>query len=519
MLMFLAGLGIWASQEPMDYLATNLNPTDANAIVEQLKTKKIKYETPDPQTILVPKNLVSSLKIEIGGTGLLSGNTVDWGKLDTPGLTTTEFTQNSMHWRLKEETLAKDLREGQRALITNATVRITPANNDVFVRDKEPAKTSIQLELRSRREPPEETILALQNFIASSISGLSPEGVTIIDQWGRFLTKRKTPSNITEAQKQLQLEEEEKIVSRIKGLLEPAVGNGKVSASATVELDFDQVVIKDDTIDPRSQVERSMWQTDEKVQKRQGPLGVPGTPTNIAPADPGLGDPDIIEYREFSDSVTNYELSKKNTVTEKSPGSVKRITVSVLLDDKTKYEKDDRGRSVLQPVPWTEDEMERYRGLVAGAAGIDLARGDVVTVSNFSSVPDDPRIAEEAQRQYWIDMAKFAAPFALLFLSALVWVAYKLATRKKDLPTEEATLIHVEEIEEEVAEKVPVQTKSLEELKAEIEEEFKAQDDSQLPEVQRREVIKQRIAEIIVSDPENAASLVRTWLIEEDGGK
>jgi flagellar M-ring protein FliF len=354
--------------------------------------------------------------------------------------------------------------------------------------------------------------------VASGVSGLNPESVTIIDQWGRFLTKKKTPSNITEAQKQLQQEEEEKIVSRIKGQLEPVLGIGKVMASATVELNFDMVNIDQKTFDPQSQVERAVEQIDEKIQKRPGPLGVPGTPTNIAPADPGLGDTDIIENKEFAHSITNYELSETKTVTEKSPGSIKRITVSVLLDHRTTFEKDERGRSVMQPVAWTEDELVKYRNQVSAAAGIDTMRGDVVSVENLSFAPADPRIEEAAKRQYWIDMAKFAAPFALLFLSALVWVAYKLATRKKELPPEEATLIHVEEIEEEPIEKTPIQTKSLEELKAEIEEEFKAQDDSQAPEVQRREVIKQRISGIMLSDPENAASLVRSWLIDEDGG-
>jgi flagellar M-ring protein FliF len=154
---------------------------------------------------------------------------------------------------------------------------------------------------------------------------------------------------------------------------------------------------------------------------------------------------------------------------------------------------------------------------VAAAVGFDRTRGDSISVESFQFAPAiNPMEEEAAKRQYWIDLAKFLAPFALLFLSVLAWLVFKLATRKKIVAVDDADLMQVEEVEEEPIEKIVVQTKTLEELKAEIEEEFNAESASQAPEAQRREVIKQRISEIIITDPENAASLVRTWLVDDE---
>ncbi|MDR2561017.1 MAG: hypothetical protein LBC63_04530, partial [Holophagales bacterium] len=71
---------------------------------------------------------------------------------------------------------------------------------------------------------------------------------------------------------------------------------------------------------------------------------------------------------------------------------------------------------------------------------------------------------------------------------------------------------------EKEGEKVVVQPKTLAEIKQEIQDQLNADASAAAtPESQRREVIKERIIEIIATDPENAASMVRTWLTDEEG--
>jgi len=321
----------------------------------------------------------------------------------------------------------------------------------------------------------------------------------------------------------MQREEEDYLVEKVREQLEPAVGVGKVMASARVELDFDKVQIKEETFNPQEQVERSVQTEEEKSTKRQPPLGIPGTPTNVAPADAEAFGANIFETLDRKKSTTNFEISNTLRAVEKSPGSIKRVSISVLLDEKTTWERDARGNYEHKPLPWTPAELEKFRNLVVGAVGIDNARGDMVTVDSISFAPTtDPREEDAARRQYWIDMAKILAPFVIILLAFLGWFIYKLATRKKEVPAEEGPmLLQVEDevvAEGEEMPETPAPPKTLAELKAEIEQEIYAETASQAPEAQRREVIKQRVAEIIAVDPENAASLVRSWLVDDDGG-
>jgi flagellar M-ring protein FliF len=320
----------------------------------------------------------------------------------------------------------------------------------------------------------------------------------------------------------MQRDEEDYLVGKVREQLEPAVGIGKVMASARVELDFDKVKITEDLFDPQGQVERAVITHDEKSSRREPPLGIPGTPTNVAPADAQADGGNIWEMKEIKDTNTNYEISNTYRVTEKSPGSIKRVTISVLLDEKTVWEKDAKGNFEPKPVPWGAEELEKFRKLVVGATGIDNARGDIVTVDSLSFAPTgNPQEEVNARRQYWLDLARVLSPFAIILIGFIGWLVYKVITRPKEIPAEETALVQVEEVEaegEDMAD-IPQAPKTLAELKAEIEAEINAENAENAPEQQRREIIKERIIEIISADPETAASLVRTWLIDDDGGK
>jgi len=529
--IFLAGLSVWASREPMGVLMSELNPIDANAVIESLKKQSVKYElSSDQRTIYVPAKQVSQLRLSIAGEEILSGEKVGFEKLESPGLTTTEFTQKTTYKLAQEKHLAKTLREGLPHIIKDAKVIITPAKDSVFVSEKEEAKASVLLRLVSNRTLPEENVQAITNLVSHSVEGLKPENVVISDHNARILNKRDTQVKITDTQRKMQREEEYYLVEKVTEQLEPAVGRGKVMASAKVELDFDKVQITEQTFDPQGQVERSVQTEEEKSTKRQPPLGIPGTPTNVAPADAEAFGANIFETMDKKKSTTNFEISNTVRAVDKSPGSIRRISISVLLDEKITWERNSRGHYEQKPLPWTPAELEKFRNLVAGATGIDNSRGDIVTVDSISfAATADPREEEAATRQYWIDLAKILAPFAIILIGFIGWLIYKFITREKEVPEEEPTLLEVVEEEaeakaaavvaegEEMAE-APPPPKTLAELRAEIEQEINADTASQAPEAQRREVIKQRVTEVISADPENAASLVRSWLADDDGG-
>ena len=75
----LAGLVFWANQEQMDVLASNLAPTDANAMVESLKKQGVSYDlSSDQRTLYAPKDKVGELRLKFAGDGILTGDKLGW---------------------------------------------------------------------------------------------------------------------------------------------------------------------------------------------------------------------------------------------------------------------------------------------------------------------------------------------------------------------------------------------------------------------------------------------------------
>ncbi|HQL48667.1 MAG TPA: flagellar basal-body MS-ring/collar protein FliF [Holophaga sp.] len=524
-LVALAGLTIWARTESMGVLFSNLPPQDANRIVEELRKQNLPYElSSDQRTVLVPRSRVGELRLRFAGEGLPQGEGIGFEKLEAPSLTTTDFTQKVIYRRAMETHLARTLKEGLGSVLNDATVHITPGSDSPFITEKEDAKASVLLRLKGSRMLPEENTQAIVNLVAAAVEGLKPENVVVIDQYSRILSRSgKDPMvGASDSQKKIQREEEDHLVQRVTELLEPVVGLGKVRATAHVELDFDKVKLQEERFDPQSQVERSINTREEKSTKRDAALGVPGTPSNVAPATGTALAPGVIENTEKKENTTNFEISKTLRSVEQAPGGIKRVSLAVIVDHATQWEKDPKGEPVEKVIPRSPEELKKIRDQVASAVGIQDQRGDSLTVENlpFASVVN-PKEEAEARKQFWMDQALKYAPTALLiFLGAILFFMVVMPMLKKlssaiNRPAPLRVQGGGEDEGGAPSQRRITPTKSVAELEAEIEAELNAEGAAGAPEAQRRQLIKKRIQESANGDPETIASLVRSWMLED----
>ncbi len=522
-LLALLGLGLWASSDTMEVLFSNLPPQDANRIVEELRKQNIKFDlASDQRTVMVPKEKVGELRLRFAGEGLPKGEGIGFEKLESPSLTATDFSQKVLYRRALESHLARTLKEGLPSLVMDATVHVTPANDSPFVQDKEDAKASVLLKLRGNRQLPEENTQAIVNLLAAAVEGLKPDNVVVIDQFSRILSRTgKDPMvGASDAQKKAQREEEDYLVRRATELLEPVVGPGKVRATAHVDLDFDKVKINEEKFDPQGQVERSVQQQEEKITKREGASGVPGTPSNVAPATGGGLGPGVLENSEKKNTTTNYEISKTVRATEQAPGSIKRMSLAVIVDHASQWDKDSKGEPSEKLVPRSAEELKKLKEQVAAAVGIQATRGDQLTVENLAFAPAiNPKDqAEMASRERWDKIWQLAVPALWLVGGLVVFFMLVLPMLRKlssaiNRPAPLRVAGEAAEGEAPVRKQIPI--KSAAELQSEIEAELNAESISSAPEAQRRQVIKKRLQESATGDPETVASLVRSWMLED----
>ncbi|MBC7337848.1 MAG: flagellar M-ring protein FliF, partial [Clostridia bacterium] len=98
-------LGQWAGRERYVPLFTNLEMREAAEIVAKLKEQKVPYQlVADGTTILVPEKRVYDLRLEVAGSGLLSGSGVGFELFDKTqlGMTDTQWHLNYLR-ALQEE--------------------------------------------------------------------------------------------------------------------------------------------------------------------------------------------------------------------------------------------------------------------------------------------------------------------------------------------------------------------------------------------------------------------------------
>ncbi len=526
-LLALGGLGIWAGQESKGVLAANVSSAEASSIVAQLDKMQVPYElSGDQRTILVPESRVGTLRLKFAGDGLLSGDKLGFEKLENAGLGTTDFSQKVIHRRAMEAELGKTIMSLQQ--VAEATVHITPPNDSPFLTDKEDAKASVLLKLRGSRILPDENTQAIVNLVAASVEGLKPEQVVIIDQFSRILSRtgRDPMVGASDAQKKVAREEEDHLVRRVTELLEPVVGIGKVRATAHVDLDFDKVKINSETFDPQGQVERSIGQKEEKVQKREGGAGLPGTPSNVAPATGGATSANVTENSEKKETTTNFEISKTVRAVDQATGSIKRVTLAVIVDHVSTWDKDAKGEPLLKQTPRNADELKKIRDQVSSAVGIQPKRGDELTVENmaFATLQTNPKEEADARRQMLWDFGFKALPSVLWGLAGLAvfFMIFLPMLKRMSAAINRPTPLRVASEGGEAmmaggggTGRKSVQVKSMSEIEAEIEAELNADSAFSAPEAKRRELIKKRLQESSHEDPETMASLVRSWLLEE----
>jgi flagellar M-ring protein FliF len=528
-LLALGGLGIWAGQETKGVLVANVSPTEASSIVSQLDKMQVPYElSGDQRTIMVPESKVGSLRLKFAGDGLLTGDKLGFEKLENAGLGTTDFSQKVIHRRAMEAELAKTIKTLQQ--VSEATVHITPSNDSPFLTEKEDAKASVLLKLRGSRILPDENTQAIVNLVAASIEGLKPDNVVIIDQYSRILSRtgRDPMVGASDAQKKVAREEEDHMVRRVTELLEPVVGIGKVRATAHVDLDFDKVRINEEKFDPQGQVERSVLQKDEKVQKREAGAGIPGTASNVAPATGGAS-AGVTESSDKKETTTNFEISKTVRAIDQATGSVKRVTLAVIVDHSAAWDKDAKGEPVQKFTARSADELKKIRDQVSAAVGIQPKRGDELTVENmaFATLQVNPKEEADAKKQFWVDLIRQFAPsviygvvgLAVFFMLVLPMLRRMSAAINRPAPMRVASADGGGEASLAGSgggsSRKPVQVKSMSEIEAEIEAELNADAAFSAPEARRRELIKKRLQESSHEDPETMASLVRSWLLEE----
>jgi flagellar M-ring protein FliF len=403
----------------MTTLFTDLSVEDSSGIIKDLERQAIPYELRNEgAVIMVPKDKVTRLRMKLAEGGLPKGGGVGYEIFDkSDALGTTSFVQNINHLRALEGELARTIRAIDR--VQAARVHLVLPERPLFSRETPEPSASIVVRVRGALEP--QQIRAIRHLVASAVSGLKPQRVSIVDETGQLLADGASGDADNSIGDERRAGFEKRMRNQIEAIVSSVVGAGRARVQLSADFDYNKVTQTSDRFDPEGRVLRSS-QTREESSASADNTGqvtvnneLPGNQNkdNATPAR---------DQSKKTEETNNYEISRTTKTEVTEAGRVNRISVAVLVDGS--YSKNDKGEMVYQERG--KEQLDRIAALVRSAIGFDQKRGDQVEVVNlkFAEAPAVIPIAEPTgllgMLQFTKDDVMYVIELGVMMLLGLV---------------------------------------------------------------------------------------------------
>ncbi|HEX9589732.1 MAG TPA: flagellar basal-body MS-ring/collar protein FliF [Bradyrhizobium sp.] len=403
----------------MTTLFTDLSVEDSAGIVKDLERQAIPFELRnDGAVIMVPKDKVTRLRMKLAEGGLPKGGGVGYEIFDkSDALGTTSFVQNINHLRALEGELARTIRAIDR--VQAARVHLVLPERPLFSRETPEPSASIVVRVRGSLEP--QQIRAVRHVVASAVSGLKPQRVSIVDEAGQLLADGATGDADNTIADERRSGFEKRMRSQVEAIVSSVVGAGRARVQLSADFDYNKITQTSDRFDPEGRVLRSSQTREESSATAESNAQV--TVNNELPGNQNRDNATPArDQSKKTEETNNYEISRTTKTEVTEAGRVNRISVAVLVDGS--YAKNDKGEMVYQER--SKEQLDRIAALVRSAIGFDQKRGDQVEVVNlkFAEAPLVVPVAEPTgllgMLQFTKDDVMYVIELGVMMLLGLV---------------------------------------------------------------------------------------------------
>ncbi|HAA77468.1 TPA: flagellar M-ring protein FliF [Candidatus Latescibacteria bacterium] len=446
-------------------LYTDIDLKEAGELAGQLREMNQDFKVGgDGSIVMVPEGDRLMLRNALAAEGFPKTGFIGYEVFDEVPLGMTEFLQEIKHQQALEGELKRTILLLDQ--IEDVRLHVVLPKPSLFTDQEKPATASIMLNLRQNMRLSNPQIQGIQRLVASSVEGLDPNHITVVDNLGNMLSEEMDPlARMTSKQLEIQRDVEAYLESRTQDILNRVLGPDQAFVRVSAELDFDQRQEEINTFDPDNRVTRSEQRNEESSAEA-------GTKEN---------------------TVSNFEINSSIKRITGSVGRLKRVSAALMINDQKPVIGLEPGE--FRTEARTQEDVDYISEIVRGAIGYDDGRNDLLTVSTFAFATQDLKRAAAKELQdeetkelimtvVWQVAKAIAIVVALLILRAIIGAIGRGVAREEEIAME---------------------------AQRELEEDDAGEE---LPETPH-EIILGRIAQLISDRPEDAAKLIRTMLIEE----
>jgi len=459
-------------------LYNNLEQEEASKIIAKLQDEKVVYRIVEGgRAIEVPEDRLYELRLSLASQGISKGSNIGYEIFDQDSWSTSRFVQQINYRRALQGELVRTI--SSVAEVDSARVHLVLPERSAFLGGQEARpKASVVLKTRGNNRLSAPQVKGIVHLVSSSVDGLLPEDVSVIDTEGNLLTTAGNPDDDISSLSSYQLEYrrglEKSLEQRVTHMLERVHGEGNAIVRVSADVDFRKMEQQEELYDPDSVVIRSEQKTKEMVGST-ATANVPGMSTNLPG---GAGTTGGVQGMpsEKSEKILNYEINKVVKHMIDAPGAIKRLSVAVVIHKKEEM---------------AEAEAENIASIVKGAIGFNQERGDQVEVALMpfeEKVLEPEDVPVPGMKDYLDRYLPYLIKYGGLLVGLLLLIFVVFKPLMNNLAEE---------------------GKRLEVFQQALPESLERMENS-LPEQTERE----RLQTLVREDPARAAQVIKMWLRE-----
>lgn len=422
-------LVIWSQGQGYSVLYGQLSERETGQIMDALNAAGIEFKLSPSGAITVPESKVQQARIRLASQGLPQSDAMGIEMIQKDSaLGTSSLMEAARYQSALETELARTIDKVQG--VQGARVHLALPKPSVFVRDKRRATASVMLQLYPGRRLDPGQVAAIVHLTASSVPDLESKDVTVVDQQGTLLSSPDDSSDAAISNRQFEYTRkiEESLQHRVVDILEPILGPGRVRATVTADMDFTVTEQTRENYDPQKTAVRSEQLANDERKGGAEAQGIPGALTNQPPGTAGTppaGQPQTTASAttpssSSSRSTKNFEVDRVLSYIKAPIGTVRRLSVGVVVDDWQKVDADGK----VTTAPLSDADIKRFTELVRESVGFRADRGDQISIINQSfrsGIPGGPVEGPGILQQPWVaSIARQAVGVGLVLLVAFM---------------------------------------------------------------------------------------------------
>jgi flagellar M-ring protein FliF len=435
----LTTLSLWSSRADYGLLYGGLSDSEAAKVIAALDDSKVSYKTGNG-SIYVPSDKIYTLRMQLAGRGIPSGDGVGFEIFDKPNFGISDFVQHANYVRAVEGELARTISQIDEVEAARVMI-VLPENRLLLDKDTYPT-ASVFVHVRGNSQLEQQSISAIRFLVANSVEGLKPNHVAIVDNLGNVLaenTDDDSLTGLTDTQLGARRNLEQYLAKKGQDMLEKVLGPGQAVVRVSADINYDTLTQTQEKFDPDGQVVRTETKNDEQNDSTtsstsSGPVGItPNISTNTT-GETAANSPLNNTKNHKTTSTTEYEIGKTTSSTIQAAGGIKRLTASVTVSQQMQGEGADR-----KPVARTPEELAQLTKLVSSAVGIDTSRGDTISLEELPfneefATDVTKELNQQQQRDFWINIGRNAVYPAMGVAALLVLLRLFKRTPVQEIP-------------------------------------------------------------------------------------